>query len=599
MKDFRNIAIIAHVDHGKTTLVDAMLKQSGTFNERDVIEVCVMDSNELEKERGITIYAKNTAIQIGDTKINIVDTPGHADFGSEVERVLRMVDSVLLLVDAYEGPMPQTKFVLRKSLALGLKPIVVINKIDKPSARPDVVLNMIFDLFVELGATDEQLDFKHIYAIAREGVAKMELTDESKDLQPLFDLILKTVPPAQNNTNVPMRMQPANLAYDSYIGRLAVGRIYEGTVRAGMTVTVITPDGTRKTNKITKLLTNKGLNKIEVQEAEAGDIVQIAGIPDIYVGDTIAESPTAEPLPTIAIDAPTLKMDFMVNNSPFAGREGKLVTSRQIRERLLKELEVNVGMKIEFSDTADVFTVSGRGEMHLSILIEQMRREGFELQVSQPRVIFQEVNGQKQEPIEIVIVDVPDQLAGIVIEQLGKRRGEMLNMQAENGNTRLEYHIPTRGLLGYQSEFVTSTKGEGTLSHQFAHYGEYKGDIERRSTGSIINGFDGITTPYALEGLEARGVLFVGAGAEVYEGMVIGMSMKDNMVVNAIREKKLTNMRSAGADMAVKLTPALDMNLERALEYIDNDELVEVTPKTVRIRKKYLKEFERKKHGVA
>jgi len=599
MKDFRNIAIIAHVDHGKTTLVDAMLKQSGTFNERDVIEVCVMDSNELEKERGITIYAKNTAIQLGETKINIVDTPGHADFGSEVERVLRMVDSVLLLVDAYEGPMPQTKFVLRKSLALGLKPIVVINKIDKPSARPDVVLDMIFDLFVELGATDEQLDFKHIYAIAREGVAKMDLADDSKDLQPLFDLILNTVPPAQNKSDVPMRMQPANLAYDSYIGRLAVGRIYEGTVRTGMTVTVITPDGTRKTNKITKLLTNKGLNKIEVQEAEAGDIVQIAGIPDIYVGDTIAEDAKAEPLPTIAIDAPTLKMDFMVNNSPFAGREGKLVTSRQIRDRLLKELEVNVGMHVDFSDTADVFTVSGRGEMHLSVLIEQMRREGFELQVSQPRVIFQEVNGQKQEPIEIVIVDVPDALAGIVIEQLGKRKGEMLNMLSENGNTRLEYHIPTRGLLGYQSEFVTSTKGEGTLAHQFAHYGEYKGEIERRSTGSIINGFDGITTPYALEGLEARGVLFVGAGAEVYEGMVIGMSMKDNMVVNAIREKKLTNMRSSGADMSVKLTPALDMNLEKALEYIDNDELVEVTPKTVRIRKKYLKEHERKKHGVA
>lgn len=599
MKDFRNIAIIAHVDHGKTTLVDAMLKQSGTFNERDVIEVCVMDSNELERERGITIYAKNTAIQIGDTKINIVDTPGHADFGSEVERVLRMVDSVLLLVDAYEGPMPQTKFVLRKSLALGLKPIVVINKIDKPSARPDVVLNMIFDLFVELGATDEQLDFKHIYAIAREGVAKMELTDESKDLQPLFKLILDTVPPAQNNTDVPMRMQPANLAYDNYVGRLAVGRIYEGKVRAGMTVTVITPDGTRKTNKITKLLTNKGLQKIEVEEAEAGDIVQVAGIPDIYVGDTIAEDPKAESLPSIAIDEPTLKMDFMVNNSPFAGREGKLVTSRQIRERLLKELEVNVGMKIDFSDSADVFTVSGRGEMHLSILIEQMRREGFELQVSQPQVIFHEQDGKKLEPIEIVVVDVPDALAGVVIEQLGKRRGEMLNMQSENGSTRLEYNIPTRGLLGYQSEFVTSTKGEGTLSHQFAHYGDFKGDIERRTTGSIISGFDGTTTPYALEGLEARGVLFVGAGVEVYEGMVIGMSMKDNMVVNAIREKKLTNMRSAGADMAVKLTPAMDMNLERALEYIDSDELVEVTPKTVRIRKKWLKEFERKKNGVA
>ena len=476
---------------------------------------------------------------------------------------------------------------------------MVINKIDKQSARPDVVLNMIFDLFVELGATDAQLDFKHIYAIAREGIAKREIEDDSKDLQPLFDLILETVPPAPNNTSVSMRMQPANLAYDSYIGRLAVGRIYEGTVRTGMTVTVITPDGTRKTNKITKLLTHKGLKKCEVESAEAGDIVQVAGIPDIYVGDTIAEDPKAESLPSIAIDPPTLKMDFMVNNSPFAGREGKLVTSRQIRERLLKELEINVGMKIDFSDVGDVFTVSGRGEMHLSILIEQMRREGFELQVSQPRVIFKEENGQKQEPIEIVVVDVPDSLAGIVIEQLGKRKGEMINMQSENCSTRLEYHIPTRGLLGYQSEFVTSTKGEGTLSHQFSHYGEFKGDIERRTTGSIISGFDGTTTPYALEGLEARGVLFVGGGVDVYEGMVIGMSMKDNMTVNPIREKKLTNMRSAGADMAVKLTPPLDMTLEKALEYIDDDELVEVTPKTVRIRKKWLKEFERKRAGVA
>jgi len=600
MKDFRNIAIIAHVDHGKTTLVDAMLKQSGTFSEREIVEERVMDSNELEKERGITIYAKNTSILLGETKVNIVDTPGHADFGSEVERVLRMVDSVLLLVDAYEGPMPQTKFVLRKSLALGLKPIIVINKIDKPSARPDEVLNMILDLFVELGATDEQLDFKHIYAIAREGIAKRELSDESTNLQPLFDMILETVAPAPNNTSVPMRMQPANLAYDSYIGRLAVGRIYEGTVRAGMNVTVITPEGTRKSYKITKLLTHMGLKKVEVEEAEAGDIVQVAGIPDIYVGDTIAEDPKAEPLPTIAIDAPTLKMDFMVNNSPFAGREGKLVTSRQIRERLLKELEVNVGMKIDFSDTADVFTVSGRGEMHLSILIEQMRREGFELQVSQPRVIFHEENGVKQEPIEIVVVDVPDQLAGVVIEQLGKRKGEMINMQSENGSTRLEYHIPTRGLLGYQSEFVTSTKGEGTLSHQFAFYGEFKGEIERRSTGSIISGFDGVTTPYALEGLEARGVLFVGPQVDVYEGMVIGMASKnENMTVNPIREKKLTNMRSAGADMAVKLTPPMDMTLEKALEYIDEDELVEVTPKSVRIRKQFLKEFERKRAGVA
>ena len=471
------IVVMGHVDHGKTLILDTIRKTR------------VIDT----EAGGITQHIGAYQVEKDGRRLTFIDTPGHEAFTVMRSRGAKVADIAILVIAADDGMRPQTKEAIDIIKAAKLPFVVAINKIDKPSARPDVVLNMIFDLFVELGATDEQLDFKHIYAIAREGVAKMELTDESKDLQPLFDLILKTVPPAQNNTNVPMRMQPANLAYDSYIGRLAVGRIYEGTVRAGMTVTVITPDGTRKTNKITKLLTNKGLNKIEVQEAEAGDIVQIAGIPDIYVGDTIAESATAEPLPSIAIDAPTLKMDFMVNNSPFAGREGKLVTSRQIRERLLKELEVNVGMKIEFSDSADVFTVSGRGEMHLSILIEQMRREGFELQVSQPRVIFHEEKGVKQEPIEIVVVDLPDALAGIVIEQLGKRRGEMLNMQSENGSTRLEYHVPTRGLLGYSSEFVTSTKGEGTLSHQFAHYGEFKGDIERRSTGSIINGFDGVS----------------------------------------------------------------------------------------------------------
>lgn len=597
--EFRNIAIIAHVDHGKTTLVDAMLKQSGTFTDRDVVEDCVMDSNELERERGITIYAKNTAIMVDGVKINIVDTPGHADFGSEVERVLRMVDSVLLLVDAYEGPMPQTKFVLRKSLALGLKPIVVINKIDKPTARPDAVHNMIFDLFVELGATDEQLDFQHIYAIGRQGIAKMTIEEEGKDLRPLFDLILKTVPPAQSNTAAPMRMQVANLKYDNYVGRIGVGRIYEGKVRSGMPVTVIKQDGTRETHKITKLYTHKGLMKLEVDEAEAGDIVQVAGIPDIYVGETIAEDANAEVLPTIGIDAPTLTMNFMVNSSPFAGREGKLVTSRQIRDRLERELETNVGLKVEFPDNGEDFKVSGRGEMHLAVLIEQMRREGFELQVSQPEVIMKTENGQQMEPMETVIADVPDEFSGTVIEKLGRRKGEMVNMVSENGSTRLEYLIPTRGLLGYRTEFMTDTKGEGTLSHIFAQYGPHKGEINRRTSGSIISGFAGKTTPYALAMVQERGPLFVSPGTEVYEGMVIGASMKETMTVNPVREKKLTNMRAASADHIVVITPAIDMNLERALEYIDRDEYVEVTPSNVRIRKQYLTENERKRHGVA
>ena len=595
--EFRNIAIIAHVDHGKTTLVDAMLKQSGTFTDRDVIEDCVMDSNELERERGITIYAKNTAIMVDGVKINIVDTPGHADFGSEVERVLRMVDSVLLLVDAYEGPMPQTKLVLRKSLALGLKPIVVINKIDKPTARPDHVHNMIFDLFVELGATDEQLDFKHIYTIGRDGIAKLDLADESKDLRPLFDLILKTVPPASNNTSVPMRMQIANLKYDNYVGRIGVGRVVEGIVKNGMSVTVIMQDGTRESHKITKLFTHKGLQKVEVEQAEAGDIVQIAGIPNIYVGETVAESPDAEGLPTLSIDAPTLTMNFMVNSSPFAGREGKLVTSSQIRTRLERELEINVGLKVEFPENGEEYRVSGRGEMHLSVLIEQMRREGFELQVSQPEVIMQKSeSGETLEPMEAVIIDVPDEYAGTVIEKIGKRKGEMVNLISENGSTRLEYSIPTRGLLGYRTEFMTDTKGEGTLSHIFSHYGPHKGDISRRSTGSIIPGFDGTTTPYALAMVQERGPLFIAPGIEVYEGMVIGASMKETMTVNPVREKKLTNMRAASADHIVQVTPPIDMNLERALEYIDRDEYVEVTPQNVRIRKKWLKEFERKRY---
>ena len=596
--DFRNIAIIAHVDHGKTTLVDAMLKQSGTFSDREEITERVMDSNDQEKERGITIYAKNTAINIGDVKINIVDTPGHADFGSEVERVLRMVDSVLILVDAYEGPMPQTKFVLRKSLELGLKPIVVINKIDKPSARPDEVLDMVFDLFVELGANDEQLDFKHIYTIARDGIAMNNVGDGSTDLQPLFKLILDTVPSAKSDVNAPLRMQPANLAYDDYVGRMGSGRIYEGTIKVGMPITVIKLDGTREQQKVSKLFTTQGLHNISVEEAYAGDIVQVAGIANINVGETIAQNKDAEPLPAINVDEPTLTMNFLVNNSPFAGREGKFVTSRQIRERLERELETNVGLKIELS-SGDVFKVSGRGEMHLAVLIETMRREGYELQVSQPQVIMLGEGSSKQEPYEAVTIDVPDDLAGSVIEKLGKRKGEMLNMKSERGSTRLEYKIPTRGLLGYRTEFVTDTKGEGTLSHIFAEYGEHKGEISRRTAGSIISGFPGKATAYALDGIQQRGTLFVGPGEELYEGMVIGASAKDNMTVNAVKGKKLTNTRSSGADAAIMLAPPIDMNLERALEYIESDEYVEVTPETIRIRKIFLTEADRKRNKVA
>jgi GTP-binding protein len=593
--DIRNIAIIAHVDHGKTTLVDAMLQQSGAFSERDVVEERVMDSNDQEKERGITIYAKNTSIQVGDTKVNIVDTPGHADFGSEVERVLRMVDSVLLLVDAYEGPMPQTKFVLRKALELGLKPIVVLNKIDKPSARPDVVLDMVFDLFTELGATEEQLDFKYIYTNAKDGVAVTEPTATGDSLQPLFDLVLASVPAATNDATLPARFQAVNLSYDDFVGRMATGRVQEGILKVGMQVTVIDADGNRTKHKLTKILTSQGLAKIEVEEAVAGDIVSIAGIPTINVGETVAQDADAEALESIAIDPPTLTMDFLVNNSPFAGQEGKYVTSRQIRERLERELETNVGLQVEFPESSDVFHVSGRGEMHLAVLIETMRREGFELQVSQPKVIVHEEDGQKLEPYEQVVIDVPEEFSGTVIEALGKRKGEMQGMHTENGSTRLEYVIPTRGLLGYRTDFLTSTKGEGTMSHVFSHNGPYKGEIERRSTGSLISGMTGKTLAFALNNLQQRGTLFVGPAVEVYEGMVIGQSAKGTLVVNPIKGKQLTNMRSSGADAAINLTPPLDMNLERALEYIEEDEYVEVTPENVRIRKRHLTENERKR----
>lgn len=595
--DFRNIAIIAHVDHGKTTLVDAMFQQSGTFEEREQIEERVMDSNDQEKERGITIYAKNASVKIGDTKINIVDTPGHADFGSEVERVLKMVDSVLLLVDAYEGPMPQTKFVLRKSLEQGLKPIVVLNKIDKPSARPDAVLDMVFDLFVELGANDEQLDFKYIYTIAKDGIAKKEVTDDSSDLSPLFDLIMEQVQPAMSEPEKPMRFQPVNLSYDDFVGRMATGRIYEGTLKTGMDVTVIAEDGSREKHRITKIMNTVGISQVEVQEAYAGDIVSIAGISTINVGQTVAEDAEAEALPSISIDAPTLAMNLLVNNSPFAGKEGKYVTSRQIRERLERELETNVGLQVRFPENADVFEVSGRGEMHLAVLIETMRREGFELQVGQPRVIIREnEDGSKEEPYEMVTIDVPDELSGSIIETLGKRKGDMQTMTSENGSTRLEYVVPTRGLLGYRSQFITSTKGEGTLAHVFSHYGPYVGQMEKRQQGSIISGETGTTTGYSLFNIQKRGILFVGPSTEVYEGMVIGESAKDDLVVNPLKAKQLTNMRSSGADDALNLTPPQEITLEVALEYIEADEYAEVTPENVRIRKIHLTENERKKN---
>jgi GTP-binding protein len=595
--EIRNIAIIAHVDHGKTTLVDAMLKQSGTFDEREEVAERAMDSNDQERERGITIYAKNTAIELEGTKLNIVDTPGHADFGSEVERVLRMVDSVLLLVDAYEGPMPQTKFVLRKSLELGLKPIVVLNKIDKPSARPDVVLDMVFDLFVELGANDAQLDFKYIYTNAKDGFAITDPTASGTDLKPLFDLILANVPAAESDTTKPLRMQPVNLSYDSFVGRMATGRVYEGVIKKGMPVTVMKLDGTKEQHKITKIVVAKGLKQVEVEEAVAGDIVTVAGIPTINVGETIAANADVAPLEAISIDPPTLTMNILVNNSPFAGREGEYVTSRQIRERLERELETNVGLQVVFPENSDTFEVSGRGEMHLAVLIETMRREGFELQISQPQVIMREEDGKTLEPYELVIIDVPDANSGTVIEQLGKRKGEMRQMNSENGSTRLEFIIPTRGLLGYRTIFTTSTKGEGTLSHLFHEYGPHKGEIERRSQGSLISGMTGKTLAYALNNLQDRGTLFVGPGEEVYEGQVIGMSSKDTMTVNPTKGKQLTNMRASGSDEGIHLTPPLEMTLERAIEYIESDEYAEITPESVRIRKKWLTENERKRNS--
>jgi GTP-binding protein len=596
---YRNIAIIAHVDHGKTTLVDALLKQSGVFRDNEAVDICVMDSNDQEKERGITIYAKNTAVFYKDVKINIVDTPGHADFGSEVERVLRMVDSVCLVVDAYEGPMPQTKFVLKKALALGLKPIVVINKIDKPTARPAEVVDMVFDLFVQLGASDEQLDFPIVYAIAREGVAMKHLGDDKVDISPIFETVLSHVSAAPNDLTKPFRMQIANLSYDNYLGRLGIGRVYEGTVKAGQQVTIIGNDGARRVGKIAKCFTSLGLARKEVESAEAGDIVTIAGIADIYVGETVSTDTAAEAMPPITIDEPTLKMEFRVNDGPFAGKEGKYVTSRNIRERLEKELEMNVGLKVDFENSdGNGYNVSGRGELHLSVLIESMRREGFELSVGCPQVIFHEEGGKKQEPIEQVTVFVPESDAGSIIENLGKRKGLIKNMDTKNGITNLEFEVPTRGLLGFRSQFVTLTKGEGIMYSSFSNYDDFRGPIEKREVGSMISGFPGVAMAYSLWNLEDRGPIFIEPQTEVYEGMIIGEHLKGgDLVVNPTKNKQLTNMRASGTDEAVRLTPPRKFTLEEALDYISSDELVEVTPSAVRLRKKYLLEADRKRAG--
>lgn len=595
---YRNIAIIAHVDHGKTTLVDELLKADENYDERVGIAERVMDNNAQEQERGITIYSKNTSIRYKGNKINIVDTPGHADFGSEVERVLRTVDSVCLVVDAYEGPMPQTKFVLKKSLEHGLHPIVVINKMDKPSARAEWVVDQLFDLFVQLGGSDEQLENLDVpvYAIARDGIAWTEENPEQKDITPLLDYILEHVPEAPNEADKPLKMQVANLGYDNFLGRLGIGRIYEGTVKQGQDVFVIGNDGQKRKGKITEILTNEGLEKIKSKEATAGDIVTIAGIPDIFVGETIVANEDMEAMPAITIDEPTLKMEFLVNNSPFAGREGKFVTSRQIRDRLEKELETNVGLKIDF-DNGDNYNVSGRGELHLSVLIETMRREGFELQVGAPEVIMHEENGQKMEPIERVSVIVPSGTEGSVIAELGKRKWEMLNMVDENGLMNLEFKVPTRGLLGFKSEFTTMTKGEGLLSSSFEEFAPYKGAIEKREVGSMISMENGTAMAYSLWNLQERGTIFITPTTEVYEGMIVGESNKgQDLTVNVTKNKKLTNVRASGSDEAMKLTPPKLMTLEEAIDYIGWDEYVEVTPENIRLRKKYLTETERKRN---
>ena len=596
-RSIRNIAIIAHVDHGKTTLVDQLLRQSGTFRENQQVSERVMDSGDIEKERGITILSKNCAIQYGDTHINIVDTPGHADFGGEVERVLSMVDSVLLLVDAVEGPMPQTRFVTRKALALGLKPIVVVNKIDRPGARPDWVINHTFDLFDKLGATEEQLDFPVIYASGLNGFAIENIDDERTDMRPLFEAVLKHVPAPHVDSDGPLQMQVCSLDYSTYMGQIGIGRIKRGRIRPNQEVVVMYGDENRGKGKVSQILTFKGLERSPAEMAEAGDIVLVAGISQVNIGVTLCDPECLEGMTPIAVDEPTLTMNFMVNSSPLAGREGKFVTSRQIRERLEKELLKNVALRVSFTGDSDVFEVAGRGELHLTILLENMRREGYELAVGRPRVVFKEIDGVKCEPYEMLTVDVEEDHQGGVMEELGRRRGELQDMQPDGkGRVRLEYRIPARGLIGFQGEFLTMTRGTGLASHVFDDYGPMAGQMAERRNGVLISQNDGEAVAYALWNLQDRGRMFVSPGDALYEGMIIGIHTRDNdLVVNPIKGKQLTNVRASGTDEAVRLINPISLTLESAIEFIADDEIVEITPKSIRLRKRTLDSSQRQR----
>jgi GTP-binding protein len=600
MNKIKNIAIVAHVDHGKTTLVDCLLRQSGVFKTYQKLEERVMDSNDIEKERGITIFSKNAAFHYKDYKINIVDTPGHADFGSEVQRILKMVDSVLLVVDAFEGTMPQTKYVLKKSLELGHMPIVVINKIDRPNARPDEVLNMVFDLFVELNAADHQLDFPVIYASARDGYAKYHMKDENKDMTPLFDMIINHVANTGGDSTKPMQFLTSAIGYDNYLGKMGTGKIHNGIMKQGDEVALIKKGGAIENYRITKIHVYEGLEKVEVKEATAGNIVNIAGLTTIDVGETVCDKDNINELPSIDIDKPTVAMTFMVNNSPFAGKEGKFVTSRNIWERLQKELQTNVGIIVEATDSPDSFVVKGRGELQLSILIENMRREGFELQVSKPQVIFRDIDGVKSEPIEHAIIDVGSDFVGVVIEKIGKRKGEMVNMvPGSDGYTRVEFMVPTRGLLGFRNEFMTDTRGTGILNHSFHDYGPHKGEVPTRNKGVLIVMEDGESVGYALDKLQDRGAFFIAPGTAVYEGMIAGENSRESdMVINVCKGKKLTNMRASGTDNAIRLEPPRKFSLEQAMEYIAEDELLEITPINIRLRKKVLEANKRKRYDI-
>lgn len=596
----KNIAIIAHVDHGKTTLVDCLLRQAGVFGAHELEKVSdrVMDSNDIERERGITIFSKNASVKYKDYKINIVDTPGHADFGGEVQRIMKMVDSVILLVDAFEGPMPQTKYVLKKALEQGHRPIVVVNKVDRPNARPEEVLYMVYDLFLELNANEHQLEFPVLYASGKGGFAKRELDDPSENMVPLFETILSEVDDPEGDENKPLQFLITNIEYDNYVGQLAVGKIHNGKIRKNQDVMLIKRDGKMIKEKVSLLYGYEGLNRVEIPEATTGEIISIAGLSNLDIGETIADINDPQALPLISIDEPTLAMTFMVNNSPFAGKDGKYITSRNIWDRLQKELQKNVSMRVEVTDSPDAFTVKGRGELQLSILLENMRREGFEVQVSKPRVIFKEIEGKMYEPVEIAVVDVEETFAGVVIEKLGSRKGELISMTpGQDGYTRLEFKIPSRGIIGYRNEFLTDTKGSGILNHSFYDFEPFKGPISGRKKGVLIATETGVSVAYALNALQDRGEMFIDPGINVYEGMVVGEHSKENdLVVNVCKTKKLTNMRAAGSDDAVKLAPPRKLTLEQALDYISEDEYVEVTPNFIRLRKKYLTDNERRRH---